>query len=176
MAKRPHYLTGPKKGQFKGKRKSGGGKKKRGKKRRKKKTASKARRRKSRPVAKKKRRRSRRSSGGGRITFKEKQNLAIASVAIGYLEENTEILSKLPMATESGSKKNLVYGVALHYLAKQFKGSGGKWLDYASAVFVVRAGTKFGAAKFQMTGVNAEIGADIYDVTDEVSGEIGADG
>ena len=173
MAKRRHYKTGPKKGQFM----PGGGKKRGGKKKRAKSAAPK-KRRKGNPVAKKKTRRRRRRSGkAGRMSVKEKQELTIASVGIGYIEENTEMLLKLPMATESGSKKNLVYGVALHYISKQFSGDAGKWMDRGSAVYLVRAGLKFGAARFQMSGEGeGEVGADIYDATNEVSGEIGADG
>ena len=183
MAKRQHYKTGPKKGQFKSsgrkKTKRGGkkNKKKRGKKKRAASTAPKKRR--SNPVAKKKKkRRSRRRGKSGRMTAKEKQELTIAAVGVGYIEENTEMLAKLPMATESGSKKNIIYAIGLHYIGKQFSGDAGKWLDRGSAVYAVRAGLKFGAAKFTMQGDDRpELGADIYDATghddNEVSGEIG---
>jgi hypothetical protein len=179
-----HYKTGPKKGQFKSGRRNtprGGKKNKKKKRGKKKRAAATPKKRRSNPVAKskKKKRRSRRRGKAGRMTAKEKQELTIAAVGVGYIEENTEMLAKLPMATESGSKKNIIYAVALHYIGKQFSGDAGKWLDRGSAVYAVRAGLKFGAAKFTMQGDDSrpELGADIYDATghddNEVSGEIG---
>lgn len=123
------------------------------------------RRRRSTPA----RRKSRRRGSGGRLSFKEKRNVTLASAALGYLEENTEMMQSIPGADMKPVKKRLVYGIALHLIAKHVGGSSGKYADYASAAYLMRGAWDLGAKKLSLEGID-----DDYDEVDadEVSGVI----
>lgn len=168
MAKRqtpPRYKSGPNKGKFKPRRK-----------RRKRRTtaASKPKRRKARRIstmARRRRRsaprRRRRSSGAG--ARKVQTGPIIASAAIGYLQNQTTMLSQLPQAVQPTSAKGkLVGGAALYLLNKH--AIKHKYVGYAAQALLTIGAYEAGQNNFAIQG---EVGWDgAYAVPDEVSGEL----
>lgn len=161
-----------------------------GKKRSKKKRSANPKRRKPRrkPMAKKKRRRRRSGGGAGKMSNKQKQEVCIASAALGYIEENTELTENLPMYKPDAAgkaakpvKRHLVYGLLGHF-ASQSMGGGdmAKWMDRSAAALLIVGSFEAGQSKFTLEGggsksLEGKGDGNPYNEV-EVSGDIDDDG
>lgn len=114
----------------------------------------------------------RRRSSGGTSSLKEKGMVGVAAAAYGYVRENTDYISKVPVinSMDPGMKQDAALGIAAHFIAKKWKS---KWADRAGVALFALAGDKFGKAKFTISG-DGDVGFDDPHVMDgdEIAGEI----
>ena len=170
MAKRRHYKTGPKKGQFR----SGKARKSNPKKKRKSKSKAKPKKRRKSMAKKKTKRRRRRRAAGMNSDLMKKAKVAGWTAVYAYMKEKSTYgptMMKAPYVEAIGFDATAM--LAAHYAAKHGPRFAKKPLDALATGLAGVVGYRFGAAGFKISGMGGD-GA-LEEGDDELAGDVDPD-